>query len=223
MNGLLAATARAVRRPAVMIGPVLGLVLVGASSSALDRSGTSAAVLRGVALLLAASVVVALDDAAAEVLAASPTSLARRVLARVGAVLGICALVWTAAVAWVAVHGTVAVWGLTLELLATVAVGVAAARVVATRGRPEPAALVVPALVLALLGAAQLPARWAMLVAPGATSAWVDAHLRWTGVLSLALAVVVVSLRDPAQRRRPAPSRGPAFWRSWISRRRARA
>ncbi len=77
---LVRPTARAARLPVVAVGPVLALALL-AVLSLLERPAAMLLVLVG--LLMVAPIGYLFDDAAADVLAASPSTLARRRLARV--------------------------------------------------------------------------------------------------------------------------------------------
>jgi hypothetical protein len=56
-----------------------------------------------------------------------------------------------------------------------------------------------PAVFAAAILASVLPSSWALYATPG--DSWAAAHLRWACVLAGALALLVPTVGDPAQRR----------------------
>jgi hypothetical protein len=156
--------------------------------------------LRVVAVLLVASAVNLVDDDAADLLAAAPTPLVWRGGARLGLAALAVAAPWSGALLWVQ-PGDVAP-ALTLECAALTAFGLAVASGIAHWSDAREASLAAAPAVLAAAGAAAaLPQRWAMFANPD--GAWSDAHLRWTAVLTVATAVLVRTVRDPAARAGP--------------------
>lgn len=103
---VLHTTWRALERGPLLLSGTAAAVLVGATTLVLD-DGYAVQVLRGAAILLAGGLAVALDDPAADLLAASPTTLARRWAARLGLAIGVTAGCWGLLLAWVGgvVHG----------------------------------------------------------------------------------------------------------------------
>jgi len=157
-----------------------------------------ATVLRIVAVLLAASVVSLVDDDAANLLAPTPVPLAWRYGVRLGLAAAAVAAPWAIALLWVR-PGNLA-GALTLECAALTAFGLAVASGVARWADTRDAGLAAgPAVLGAAFFAVLLPSRWALFAVPG--DGWRDAHLRWAVVLAGALAVLALTLRDPARRR----------------------
>ena len=167
--------------------------------------GSGILVLRGVAALLALGAVFLLDDAAADVLASSPTSLAWRRASRLltGALL--VGLPWAGALLTATARSEgLPVLALCLEFGALLALGLGAAAALARwADAVEPGLLAAPLLAGLLLVLLRLPERWALVVGPGPT--WDPAHQRWAALLAAAAVVLVLCTRDPAAGR-PRPS-----------------
>lgn len=197
---------RALSRRSLLGGCAAAAALGVAGSGSLDDPSGTLMVLRGVAVLLACAVAFAVDDPSYDVLAASPTSLRRRVLTRVGLATAVAGGIWGGLLLLAeSVGGDVPAAALTVEAAALASFAAAAAVALQTwRGTPEPGLLVAPAVAGAVLAANLLPARWALLApAPGAPG-WEAAHQRWAAVLCLALLVAAAGTRDRAARRRSA-------------------
>lgn len=164
----------------------------------LGEPGSGILVLRGVAALLALGAVFLLDDAAAGVLASSPTSLAWRRSSRLVAGALLVGVPWAGAL--VVASGQTAVLplrALSLEFAAllVVALGVAAA-LARWADADEPGLLAAPVVVGVILGLLRLPERWALVVGPG--PAWDPAHQRWALLLGAAAIIALHCTRDPA-------------------------
>lgn len=158
-------------------------------------------VLRLVAVLLAAAVSFALDDRARAALAGVPSPLWWRSALALALPLALAATVWVLATAWVSsrVAGGLPVAALSLEAGALAMTGLALAGLLCRwRDLPEPGAVTGPLVLAMIVLLPQLPARVALHVAPG--PAWTAAHLRWSVLLAVALAVLLTSVRDPARR-----------------------
>lgn len=213
---LLAAAARAVPRRAVALHLAAAVALLIATSSGLDDHRTAVAVLRGVAVLLAATVALAVDETGAALLDASPTSLRRRIGARAALCCVAVLPLWGVALSVVDLRGAqVPAVGLTLELTALTALGLAVpAALRRWRGIAEPAVVTGPLLLGGLLAASRLPPDLALLPSSSLDPSWHAAHQRWSVLLLTAVAVLLVAAGDPATarvRRRPRPvSRGAA-------------
>lgn len=156
--------------------------------------------LRVMALLLALGAVFALDDAAADVVAAVPLPLSWRTGLRVAAALLWTLPGWTSAllVAGPYLSGEWVLWS-TLELAALLACGLALAAFLAGRGVAEPGVLAAPGLAVCWLGLYAQPAPLALFTLR--EQDWLAAHLRWAVVLGLAAAALAALSRDPAFRR----------------------
>lgn len=178
---------------------VLAAVLVAWQTDDLADPGTGMTVLRGVAALLALGAAFLLDDAAADTLASSPTSLAWRRSSRLVVVALLAGVPWALAVAWVSARAEgLPVAGLTVEFAAVLAVSLAAAAGIArwTDNR-DPGVLAAPVTLGLLLAITRLPQRWTLLAGPG--PAWAAAHQRWAVVLAAAVLVLLWCNLDPAR------------------------
>lgn len=162
--------------------------------------------LRSVALLLAVAVAFARDDRTRATLAAVPTPLSWRATVQLGCVAGPASLVWCAALASVDRHvdGSVPVAAMTLEAVTLAAVVLAfSGGLVRWRDVGDPGIVVAPAMLGLGLLLLQLPRSIALAVTPG--PGWNSAHVRWSVLLGVAVAILALSLRDPAARRRVFP------------------
>jgi fluoroquinolone transport system permease protein len=159
--------------------------------------------LRSVGLLLAVALAFALDDRTRATLAAVPTPLSWRATVGLGCVGGPAALVWGTALAVVdrRAAGSIPVAAMTLEAMTLAAVVLAlSGGLVRWRDVSDPGIVVAPSVLGLGLLLPQLPRSIALAVTPG--PGWNSAHLRWSVLLGVAVAILALSLRDPAARRR---------------------
>lgn len=203
---LLAVSWRALKRPPLLLGVAATAVLVG-STTTLHDDGYALPVLRGAAILLASALVVVLDDPAADLLAASPTPLARRWAARLLAGVALPVVSWALALLWVGARSDGLPWlALSVEAAALAGLAVAvAAGLHRWRDVREPGAVCAPVVFGAVLAANLLPDRWTMLPHDPAAAGWAASHVRWAVLLAGAVVVVGAAAMDPARRR---PVRG---------------
>jgi fluoroquinolone transport system permease protein len=202
-DAVVRASAGAVPVRGVALHVAAAVALLAATWTGLDDDGSSVMVLRGVAVLLAAALALAVDEPAAALLDATPTPMVERLAARL-ALCGVLVLpTWTAAVALASLRGAdVPLVGMTLELAALVALGLAVPLALRRWWRvSEPAVVVGPLLLGALVAAAHLPRRLVLLPATPLDPAWGAAHLRWSVLLLAALGLLVAGLADPATAR----------------------
>jgi len=207
-TAVVRASVRAVPRRAVGLLVAAAGVLLAATWPALEHDSAALLVLRGVAVLLATALALAVDETPAPLLEATPTPLAHRVGARVALCAAVLLPAWAAAVGAAVLAGAdVPVAMVSLELAALAAVGLGVPMSLRRWWRvSEPAVVTGPVLLGTLLAAAHLPRQLALLPASPLDPAWDPAHQRWAVVLGLASALVVVTLADPATattRRRP--------------------
>jgi hypothetical protein len=98
-DAVVRASVRAVPTGGVALHVAAAVALLAATWTGLDDDGTAVMVLRGVAILLAGALALAVDEPAAALLDATPTPMVERLAAR----LGLCAVlvlpIWAAAVA----------------------------------------------------------------------------------------------------------------------------
>lgn len=200
---LLRPTARAGRIGVVAAGPALGLALVGLLSL---TAHPVAPLLVLVGLVVAAPVGHLLDDPAAGVVAASPTTLARRTGLRVA--LGAPLLVggWLLILdrsAFLDGYGRLPVGDLAVEVAGFAAFTLAVAAVALRLGDTHPGTTASIALVMAaaalLVAQRALPASWPVpLLEPGPHTG------RWWFAVAVCVAVLVWASRDPCARIAPA-------------------
>lgn len=206
---LLGVSWRAIKRGPLLLAIVAAGVLVGATTPILD-DGYAISVLRGAAIVLAGGLAIALDDPAADLLAASPTTMAQRWAARLGLAIGLVTVCWALLLAWVSgVAGGLPWLAMSVEAAALGGFAVAlAAALRRWRDVREPGPLVAPAVFGAVLAANLLPQRWSLLASDPSGNGWTAAHVRWGAVLMTTLIVVAVAAQDPAVRRTlPTPGR----------------
>ncbi|MFD2094037.1 hypothetical protein [Blastococcus deserti] len=190
---------RAVRWQPSLGAAALAALLVGWKADDLAEPGTGTLVLRGVAVLLGLGAAFLLDDAAADTLASSPTSLAWRRSSRLVVAAALAGVPWVLAVVWVDTRaGSLPIAGLSIEFTAMLALALAAAAGIARwTDTREPGVLAAPVTSGLVLVIVRLPERWALLVGPGPM--WAAAHQRWTLVLVTAVLLLLWCNRDPAR------------------------
>jgi hypothetical protein len=197
---LLGASARALHRGAV-VGPVLAATVLAVLAVPVLDDGWALHVLRGVGVVLGLAVVVAVDDPAGVVLAASPHSAAKRTLARAVVVLAVALPVWSTAAVLARWKAEVPVGAVALETAGWWVLGLAvAAAVWRVSGTLSPSYVAGPALLGLALAADGLPRAWALLAQQTWGPPWEAAHLRWVAVLLAGTAVAAWALRDPLDR-----------------------
>ena len=152
--------------------------------------------LRGSAILLAVGATYVIDDAAESLTSSSPTRLGIRRAVPVFVVLLALAVVWAGLLGYAATVSPedLPVVDLTVELAALLALGLAFAAVFGAVGAG-------PGVVMAVIVAQRLPARWSLYAGAPGDSAWSSAHKRWVVLIVIAVAALVWRSRDPASRR----------------------
>jgi fluoroquinolone transport system permease protein len=195
---LAGALPRTTRWPPVLAGWLMAAGLLAWKADDVRDAGGAVTLLRVVAVLLATSVVALADDAAENQLAAAPVPLAWRYGVRCGVATLAVAIPWAGALLWVRPGDLAA--ALSLECAALTAVALAVAGGVARWSGARDASIAAgPAVFAAAILASVLPSSWALYATPG--HGWAAAHLRWAGVLTGALALLLPTVGDPAQRR----------------------
>jgi hypothetical protein len=173
--------------------------------------------LRMAAVVLATGAAGVLDDPSNTTVASCPLRLSSRRLTRLGLWLPLAALAWFAllglATAAPALLQPLAWWRLTVEAVALAAVGLAAAAVTIRFDPHGRGSLAVAPVVLGFV--------WLTFLVPEPLRPWTDprnplagpASLRlWVAILTVAIAVLVFTSRDPGRRRR-SPRALPAVHR----------
>lgn len=208
LAALLHGSARPVLRPAVWL-PLLAALLVPVVAYRGLDDGHALAVLRGSGVLLACAWLGAGDDPSGEVLAAAPVPFAHRCLARFAVAGALVVPAWTAVALLVHLRDPwLPVAAVGLESLALTACGLAiVAGLRAWRDVHRPAHPAALGLLLVVALAQAAPRRYALSLDQTWGPPWAAAHVRWAALLGLALAVLVVALRDPGRARRRRPRR----------------
>jgi fluoroquinolone transport system permease protein len=200
LRQLAPALLRSVRWQPTLAGAGIAAVVLGVRRDHLGHPAQSLTVLRVVALLLALGVAFALDDRSRRTVQSVPSPAWWRAAWQASVALAPAVAAWVAALSWVSTRtGDLPVLGLSLEAAALVALGLAlAAGLVRWRDLVDPGTVAGPVLLVSALMIAQLPERFALMVRPG--PGWTAAHLRWSALLAVAVAVTVLAVRDPAAR-----------------------
>ncbi len=194
---------RALPLRAVALHLTGAVVLLVVTARGLDAPGTALQVLQGLAVLLAATLALAVDEPPAELLDATATPFAVRVARRLLALAALVVPLWLAALLLVQLRGTdLPVAGLTLEAVALAALALAVATGVRRwRRAAEPGAFSGPVLIGFLVAADQLPRALVLLPFQTWGPPWEVAQLRFAALLLAAGAVLLVALSDPASAR----------------------
>lgn len=195
-------TARAARLPVVAAGPALALAFL-AVLSLLERPAAPLLVLAGLLLIVPTGYL--FEDAAADVLAASPSTLARRRLARVALGAPVLLTGWLVAIergAYLDGYAALPVGALSTEIVALACLTLAIAAVAAGRGDRSPglsAAIGLLMVVAALFMVRQAaPPSWPIPeLQPNLH------HRRWLWVAAASVLTIVWTSRDPAVRGTP--------------------
>lgn len=151
---------------------------------------------RGSAILLAVGATYVIDDAAESLTSSSPTRLGIRRAVPVAVVLIALAVVWASLLGYAASFSPedVPMVDLTVELAALFALGLAFAAMFGAVGAG-------PGVVMAVIVAQRLPARWSLYAGAPGDADWSSAHQRWVVLIVVAVAALVWASRDPASRR----------------------
>ncbi len=164
-----------------------------------DLRGSTGAILwllRAGAFLLAVGVTHVLDDAAATFTASSPTRLGVRRAAPIAVMLAAVGMAWLGLLGYGAGLSTdpVPAAGLTVELGTLLALALVQAALFG-------AVAAGPVLIVTILLALRMPARWSLLQGEPGDAVWTAAHQRWLVLFAVAVAALVWTSRDPAARR----------------------
>lgn len=199
-RSLVRVSARALPRRAVALHVAAAVALLAVTAPGLDDTGTAVLVLRGVAVLLAAALALAVDEPSAALLDATPTPLAERLAARTAVCAAVVAPAWLLALAVATLAGAdLPLATVTIELAALAALGMAVPSALRRWSRTaEPAVVTGPLLLGLLVSAAHLPPELVLLAASPADPAWGAAHVRWSLLLLAGLSLLAVAASDPA-------------------------
>jgi hypothetical protein len=150
--------------------------------------------------LLAAAAGFAFDDPSHETLAASPSSLIRRRLGRLGIVIPAVSVLWIALVSQ-GVSGRQETLTLAAMFAGLVGLTLGIAGVAAHRTGGRAGAVAAPVLLLALIVSAVFPPRWRPLPLGDVPGGWPALQARWSTAAVIGTLVLLTSCRDPARRR----------------------
>jgi hypothetical protein len=156
-----------------------------------------------VALVLAAGAGFALDDPAAETLAASPTSLARRRGWRLLIVLPGVTLLYGLLLRLQGAQGRRETTALSLLSAGLVGLSLAAAATAGrtSRWRNRGGDMAAPMLLLLVLLSSAIPERWRPLPFGDVPGGWAQIYIRWAAAAVIGFAILTLLSRDPAARR----------------------
>lgn len=187
-------------QPGVVAWALVATLLV-VKVEALAHPGSALMLVRAVGVIAVLGAAFVLDDEAASTLEASPSTLAWRLSLRVVTAVALVSVPWAGAWWRAESHGTDLPWaGLTLEVAALLALALAtAAGVTRWSGATDAGVATTPMVFVVVLGAFQLPPRFALYGNPG--PGWDDAHVRWSVLLAVATLLLLWCARDPAARR----------------------
>lgn len=194
---------RALPWPAVALHLSGALVLLLVTLRGLDTPGTALQVLQGLSVLLAATLALAVDEPAAELLDATATPFAVRVARRLAVVSVLVVPLWLLGLLLVTVRGAgLPALGTSLAALALVALALAVAAALRRwRRNPQPGVLTGGVLVGFLVAADQLPRGLALLPFQVWGPPWEVTQLRFAALLLACACVLLVALSDPATAR----------------------
>jgi hypothetical protein len=160
------------------------------------------------AILLGASAAFALDDPAFEFLAASPTSLMKRRLARLIVVITALTAVWAVLLVWRRPADSREARTLVVMFAGLLSLGVGASAAAGRRTGGRGAAVAAPCLLLALALSSVVPPHWRPLPLGDVPGGWAALQVRWTAACLTGAIVLILSSRDPVSqwpRRRTGP------------------
>jgi hypothetical protein len=201
VTALVRPLSAAIRWQPAMAAWAMVAVLLTIEDDSLDAPGPALLLLRAVGVVAVLGAAFVLDDEAAPMLEASPSTLAWRRFLRGAASVALVIPPWAGAVWRLDTHATrLPVAGLTLELFALLVLALAtAAAVTRWSGSTDPGVAATPVVLVVVLGAFQLPARFALYGVPG--PGWDADHVRWVGVFAAATLLLLWCGRDPQARR----------------------
>jgi hypothetical protein len=152
-----------------------------------------------VSVLLATGAGFALDDPAAEILAASPSSLLRRRAARAMLSVTTTALVWLTLVGAQGPESANEGWALAIMFAGLLTLGLAIAGVASRRSPYGRGGIVAgPGLFVLLIASSIVPPRWRPLPMGDIPGGWAAIYLRWGGAALAGAIAFVWSSRDRA-------------------------
>ncbi len=194
--GILGAATGIPWRPVATL-TTAGLVLLGVAATWPTSAVAGSALVLGVAVLAAGTAYV-LDEAAAEAVGATPTSLRARSVARLLVAAGVLALGSLGVVVLAITSGLGARLGVMVWLTGCVLVAVAAAAALRRRVA-EPGDAVGGAILTVVIGIGLVNpfARWVDVFPSGDGERWAGALLVWGVVGAICLAVLARATRDP--------------------------
>jgi hypothetical protein len=179
--------------------PAVAAWVAGALIVATRHDQTFAPTLELVSVLLATGAGFALDDPAAEILAASPASLLRRRGARVLFSVMSTVLVWLTLVGVQGPESANEAWAIAAMFAGLLALSLAIAGVASRRSASGRGGIVAgPALFVLLIASSIVPPRWRPLPMGDVPGGWAAIYLRWGSAAIVGAIAFVWSSRDRA-------------------------
>ena len=181
--------------------PAVVAVVVGTAVVAVLHDREAGAPLQAVSILLASAAAFALDDPATETLAASPTSLTRRRIARVSLAGPPVVAAWLALVAVQGPESWAEAWALAAMFAGLLGLSLSIAGIAARRSARGRGGIVAgPGLFVLVVASATIPRSWRPLPTGDVPGGWPQIYLRWSAAAAIGLVVFLWSSRDPARR-----------------------
>jgi hypothetical protein len=188
-------TARAIIWLPAIVAGVAGVLVVVALH---DRE--AATPLEAVAILLASAAGFAFDDPAAEVLAASPTTLRQRRTARLALLGAPIVLTWLALVAAQGPASWAEMWALAAMFAGLLGLSLSIAGVAGRRSTTGRGGIVAgPGLFVLVIASTLIPPRWRPLPLGDVPGGWTPIYVRWSAAAAIGLLVFLWSSQDPAR------------------------
>lgn len=181
--------------------PVAAAALVSTLVIAWQHGRTAAVPLQVVAILLASAAGFALDDPAAEILAASPTPLASRRLLRLLLVVPLIVVIWGLLLWWQGTDGAEETWALILLFAGLLGLSLGGAGIAGRHSPRGTGGIAVPPVIFVLLIlSSAIPREWRPLPLGDVPGGWEQIYIRWGAAAILGAAAFRASSRDPAAR-----------------------
>lgn len=203
---LLRPLARALelRSAAIAAGAAIAAVAYTVERGPAPPANETIDALRVGALLLSAGAAFALDDPARTTVEPAPLTLGRRRAIQVGFIALPLVAVWSGLCGYVALrsHESVPVVAMSIEVVATMSVALAAAAFVIRRGRDVAGPIVVPVILVLRMVSVLIPEKWGLIGGEPGSRTWTATHQRWFGLWVLCVLTVIALSRDPARKHR---------------------
>lgn len=156
--------------------------------------------LQVIAIMLSGAAGFAFDDPASAILAASPTSLLRRRLARLTLILPPVGVLWGVLVWLVGTEGPDETWALMALLAGMIGLSIGISAVACQRSpRGLGGFAVAPSIFILLFASTVISPRWRPLPLGDVPGGWTQIYLRWSAAAVIGAIMFLAASRDPAR------------------------